>query len=232
MIAGREIFQKRKQLRSFNNIDDDHTFSAYKTTDVQVTSEPANPPGENAGSYFKPSHANGTSHTDISAKSYEPYTVNIAASIPMSPMHPMNPRSDRPAVLHNASMNSMHLRNRIAIEANTAAWGYTKVALLFFVSLLVTWVSEIFSSPGCSLVSFNLATPHYTKEALMLTMCFTGPILHQPRILADTSLVYACCLDLLSWYCTVPDGLLELGHIHHNFTCGLSVSFRRNLVAP
>lgn len=27
------------------------------------------------------------------------------------------------------------------MEANKAAWGYTKVALLFFVSLLVTWVS-------------------------------------------------------------------------------------------
>lgn len=165
VIAGREIFQKRKQLRSFNNIDDDHTFSAYKTTDVQVTSELANPPGENAESYFKPSHANGMSHSDVSAKSYEPYSVNIAASIPMSPMHPMNPRSDRPGVLHNTSVNSVHLRNRVAIEANTAAWGYTKVALLFFVSLLVTWVSKIFSSPGCSLVSFIVAAPHYTGQA-------------------------------------------------------------------
>ena len=33
-------------------------------------------------------------------------------------------------------------RSRAALEANTAAWGYTKVALLFFVSLLVTWVSD------------------------------------------------------------------------------------------
>ena len=32
-------------------------------------------------------------------------------------------------------------RNR-ANDANAAAWGYTKVALLFFVSLLVTWVSQ------------------------------------------------------------------------------------------
>lgn len=32
------------------------------------------------------------------------------------------------------------MHNRAAIEANAAAWGYTKVALSFFVSLLVTWV--------------------------------------------------------------------------------------------
>lgn len=50
-------------------------------------------------------------------------------------------------VIHSSSMNAAHIRNRIAIEANSAAWGYTKVALLFFVSLLVTWVSEILQSP-------------------------------------------------------------------------------------
>ncbi|MCJ1471255.1 hypothetical protein MMC07_009903 [Pseudocyphellaria aurata] len=120
-------------------VDDDHAFSAYKTTDVQVTSELASLPQESVGPYFK-SHGHGMGRSEVTAKSYEPYTVNIAASLPLSPMHPMNPRSARPAAVHNASVNSVHIRNRVAIEVNTAAWGYTKVALLFFVSLLVTWV--------------------------------------------------------------------------------------------
>ena len=36
---------------------------------------------------------------------------------------------------------AQYRRNRAALEANRAAWAYTKVALLFFVSLLITWVS-------------------------------------------------------------------------------------------
>ena len=155
--AGREIFKKRRQLRSFNNIDDDLSFSAVKTTDVQVTSELVSLPRENAG----------PASNDPSAKGYEAYSVNIAASMPMSPRHPMNPRSDRPVMIHGSSVNSMHIRHRIAIEANTAAWGYTKVALLFFISLLVTWVSEMFRSsrrPQVS-VSFHSGFSHYTRQA-------------------------------------------------------------------
>lgn len=159
VIAGREIFKKRQQLRSFNNLDDDHNFSAYKTTDVQVTSELASIARENAP-YFNSPQDEGISHSEISAKSYEPYTVNIAASIPMSPRHPMNPRSDRPSALHSASVNSVHVRNRIAIEANTAAWGYTKVALLFFISLLVTWV------PSSINRVYSLIHPSSTSIAL------------------------------------------------------------------
>lgn len=165
VAAGREIFKKRRQLRSFNNIDDDQTFSAYKTTDVHVTSELVSLPGESA-SYFNTSQANQPINSEISAKSYEPYTVNIAASMPMSPRHPMNPRSERPAVLQSASVNSVHIRNRVAIEANTAAWGYTKVALLFFISLLVTWVSGL--SRGHGWQQSRLVRPgwyHHVKRA-------------------------------------------------------------------
>ena len=70
-------------------------------------------------------------HSMGHGKSYEQYTVSIA-SVPLSP---------RPPVPHNVSTASMQTRsNRAAMEANRAVWGYTKVALLFFVSLLITWV--------------------------------------------------------------------------------------------
>ena len=39
------------------------------------------------------------------------------------------------------------------MEANAAAWGYTKVALLFFVSLLVTWASAPAPHPGHNQIS-------------------------------------------------------------------------------
>jgi len=54
------------------------------------------------------------------------YSVNITA---------------RPGLRHKTSsgMNTQR-KNRAALEANRAAFGYAKVAALFFVSLLVTWV--------------------------------------------------------------------------------------------
>lgn len=62
-------------------------------------------------------------------------------------------------------------KNNAALEANRAAWGYTKVALLFFVSLLVTWVS-IFS---------DLLTVGRLEQLLNLN-CFEGTVVHQSRI--------------------------------------------------
>lgn len=56
----------------------------------------------------------------------------------------------------------------------------------------------------------------------MLTIYFTGSILHQPGVLIDTSRVAVYFLDLHSGHRTVPDGFLELAHLHHNITCGLS----------
>ena len=72
--------------------------------------------------------------SDTNHKGYDQYSVTIG-SAPMGlkseVLLPMTPRS------HSAVAQRS---NRTAMEANRAAFGYTKVALLFFVSLLVTWV--------------------------------------------------------------------------------------------
>lgn len=133
-MAGREIFKKRKQLRAFNNfVGDTPQFSGYKTTDVQITRELVSQVRASAGSTLCPKDKLDLKDESNNNHGYEPYTVNIA-SVPLSP---------RPRISNGTSAASVHTtrHNRIAMEANTAAWGYTKVALLFFVSLLVTWVS-------------------------------------------------------------------------------------------
>lgn len=132
-MAGREIVKKRQQLRAFNVGGDDPNFTGFKTTDVQITREPARLAKRNGDGVFIPGHTKG-SQSACSSKSYEQYTVSIA-SVPLSP---------RPPVPHAMSTASMQTRNnRVAMEANTAVWAYTKVALLFFVSLLITWVSFV-----------------------------------------------------------------------------------------
>ena len=67
-------------------------------------------------------------------KSYDQYSVTIDSA-------PMGPRSEvPPSVTPRVHSTIGQQSNRAAMEANRAAFGYTKVALLFFVSLLVTWV--------------------------------------------------------------------------------------------
>lgn len=156
-MAGREIFKKRKQLRAFNNfVGDTPQFIGYKTTDVQITSELASQARVSAGSTLSPSNMPVVKPDSNNNHGYEPYTVNIA-SVPLSPW---------PRISHGTSAASVHTtrHNRTAMEANTAAWGYTKVALLFFISLLVTWVSTfLFSTSWTPLPPpSEISSPHQT----------------------------------------------------------------------
>lgn len=96
---------------------------------MKVTSELAHfavPIGELADVYIPP-NGRQSIKTTTSGQNYEQYSVNIASG---------------PAKYRRSRMSAQRNKNNAALEANTAAWGYTKVALLFFVSLLITWVSS------------------------------------------------------------------------------------------
>ena len=129
VMAGREIFAKRHQLRSFAvapmepigyaSLNNDP--SRYRVTnEYSVTSECAPNPMDAA--YV----ASGGKHSNSSDTSSNPkgYSVNITSA--------------RPSLPHKQS--SQQYKLKAAKEANRAAFGYAKVASLFFVSLLVTWV--------------------------------------------------------------------------------------------
>lgn len=138
-MAGREIFLNRKQLRAFNqrrgySMEIENPFDSYKTTEVNITSEVAPAAQKDVVST--------TVSTDVpsrapSSRGYDRYTVTIG-SAPLSPRIIMPPTPSGEALTYR--------KNKAAIEANTAAWGYTKCAVLFFVSLLITWVSHCLSN--------------------------------------------------------------------------------------
>ena len=77
-----------------------------------------------------------------STRGYDQYSVTIG-STPMSPSMQM---SSVTVMKSDGVEKGKNNRNR-ANDANAAAWGYAKVALLFFVSLLVTWVSQTLTVP-------------------------------------------------------------------------------------
>ncbi|KAL9127353.1 MAG: hypothetical protein Q9217_003767 [Psora testacea] len=153
LISGREIFQKRRELRAFNSSSHEDSWANLKTTQIAVTSELGNvlPLGTvaecfdpKAKSLTEPGH-----QFSRSTKDYEQYSVNIASP----------PVSVRPAMPQSLP-SVQHKKNKATIETNRAAWGYTKVALLFFVSLLVTWV------PSSANRLYALAHPGRTNIGL------------------------------------------------------------------
>ncbi|KAL8710865.1 MAG: hypothetical protein Q9220_004669 [cf. Caloplaca sp. 1 TL-2023] len=153
VISGREIFKKRRELRAFRDptqhlslsserLEVENPFTNFKVTEVEITHElaglsydghrfqqPGGPP--HVCPHVKQMNVGATS-----TKDYDQYSVKISSN-PMSPAFSPNMSSTSnagvPPVLQ-------YRNNKAAMEANTAAWGYSKVALLFFVSLLITWV--------------------------------------------------------------------------------------------
>lgn len=127
---------RRYELRAFSPgsrhaIDLENPFTSFKTTEIHITSELAPVPAKTSADVHSKLDV-----TEIEAigRGYDRYTVTIA-STPRTALPPTPPG------------DTVLLRQRsTTLEANTAAWGYTKIALLFFVSLLVTWVNTKLSS--------------------------------------------------------------------------------------
>lgn len=148
--AGREIYRKRKILRNFSLPDPDpmpilhDPFSSVKTTEVLVTTEVAATSTTTAG----PNQISNLNQIDLAplggrrtSSSHPPdpvYSVTISTA-------PNQHESMAEEVLAGPSASSTRspvnvLRRRAALEANNAAWSYTKCAILFFTAMLVTWL--------------------------------------------------------------------------------------------
>ncbi|KAF9870812.1 G-protein coupled receptor [Colletotrichum karsti] len=144
--AGREIYQKRKQLRDFSSSDPDQlnsfhdALTSMKTTEVYVTSETIDQPsgsigmasmtrrGSEAGP--KPRIPDAAYSVSISANRYDRHDAQVEAALPAEPVA-------AEAVTNQRPMNSARRRN---YELNNAAWSYTKCSILFFTVILITWV--------------------------------------------------------------------------------------------
>ncbi|KAL8710778.1 MAG: hypothetical protein Q9225_007238 [Loekoesia sp. 1 TL-2023] len=179
IMAGREIFRKREELRAFrqpSRASVEEPFSGSKTTEVSVTSELAafkipNPP-PNCFDAARPSTDNNNNphHNKSTATScppntgYEQYTTTINSSPPSSAAFDPSPRT-------SSHSTSAYKRYRAGLEANAAAWRYTKVALLFFVSLCVTWI------PSSINRVYDLAHPNRVSYPLNFVSAIVLPLM-------------------------------------------------------
>ncbi|KAH0548675.1 hypothetical protein GP486_007781, partial [Trichoglossum hirsutum] len=152
ILAGREIYQKRRQLRKFSHPGPleivDNPFVSTKTTKIEVTSEPAESRNPSITSLKPP---NQDAIRVLPSRAYMEYSITIESGANA----PKSPRIERP---------------RTALDANTAAWGYTRIAFLFFLALLITWVPSSFNRV------YSLVHPEKTNFPLNFVASLVLPL--------------------------------------------------------
>jgi len=122
----------------------ENPFTSFKTTEIHITSELATIVSPSMSKAYLSSDGRDDksdlfdgsgipSRTLSNNRGYDQYSITIGSA-------PMSPQFEAPQVTPARATMIQQRSSRAAMEANTAAWGYTKVALLFFVSLLITWV--------------------------------------------------------------------------------------------
>lgn len=173
--AGKAIYQKRRQLRDFDgsvdsNFEIGNPFepsSFTKVTEIQVTTESAiaatripNLARDSIGSRLQ---------RPFKTVPYSPYSVSVEAG---GAFEKLSGPTTTLKSIKNELLDSAPQRHAMVAEANSAAWVYTKYALLFFIALLVTWVSF---SPRLY-VDHEVNTNELYRRHRLLTECMHGLI--------------------------------------------------------
>jgi len=145
----------------------ENPFTSFKTTEIHVTSEPAGLPTS--------SNTNVSDKLDpkcrvMSSRGYEQYSIKIERG-PISQGPPPTP----------GTQAAVQRLNRTAMEANTAAWGYTKCALMFFVSLMITWVGLL---PVC--------TRPYLRDSFFPSSLAFRSLIQYSKIQANNPIQHRC----------------------------------------
>ncbi|KAH8161361.1 hypothetical protein CIB48_g6881 [Xylaria polymorpha] len=138
--AGGEIYRKRRQLRKLNSSSvgdgtDVEMFKleeAYpvKTTEISVTSEAATQPKADVHHIREPEPK--PAHESKGSTAYS-ITISSERERREPPPVPINPEASTTPAQVKARKRKNH-------DLNSAAWAYTKCAILFFTALAVTWL--------------------------------------------------------------------------------------------
>jgi hypothetical protein len=142
-------------------------FVSVKTTEIHVTSELADLPGRNASTH---SFALNESGRIVSTQSLNPYSVSIGAGPTTEVTSPQSSTFPRSSTSMKFGPEKNTRQMKAAMEANKAAFSYCKCALLFFASLLITWV------PSSINRVYSLAHPDAFPFPLLFVSSFVLPL--------------------------------------------------------
>lgn len=121
-MAGKVIWSKRRHLDGFLNPLNENPFTSTVTTEIEITHEER--------FINKDAGSQQTSDMSTEAEGFDPYTVDIQVVPTARQNHPV------PAALRLRTLT----RDAAESETNADAWLYARVAFLFFLALLITWV--------------------------------------------------------------------------------------------
>ncbi|KAF4628326.1 hypothetical protein G7Y89_g9824 [Cudoniella acicularis] len=117
-MAGKVIWSKRRHLDGFLNPLNENPFTNIVTTEIEITHEER--------SIVKDAESHGMSDLPPNV---DPYSVSIR-------VEPVARDRTLPAALRVRTLT----RDVAESETNAEAWLYARVAVLFFMALLITWV--------------------------------------------------------------------------------------------
>ncbi|KAG4029464.1 hypothetical protein MFRU_015g00090 [Monilinia fructicola] len=138
-MAAKVIWSKREHLKGFLNPLNENPFASTVTTEIEITYEER--------SIVKDAGDQGVSESNISS---DQYAVEIQAM-------PQQPQETQ--VYHVRRMRSL-TREAAESETNPEAWLYARVAILFFLAMIITWV------PASVNRIWQMANPKTTNFAL------------------------------------------------------------------
>lgn len=199
--AGKEIYKKRQQLMSFSNQRSNHImplkdpFQATKTTEIRVTSEAI----EDAE---QPLDLSRLGHRPTASDKPQ-YAVNIScyqAGDIVTPIASPNPESKSSLPKLPPSEQIHFSRPYITKEANIAAWSYTKVAILFFTAMLVTWI------PSTANRVYSVVNPGYISPGLQFASAFVLPLQGFWNAVIYTTTSWHACRKFFSGSLRSPKG--------------------------
>ncbi|PNS21595.1 MMS19 nucleotide excision repair [Sphaceloma murrayae] len=161
--AGIVIYQRRRQLSGFLNPLNENPFKAVVTTEVHVTSEPL---GEEGISSLPAPAVAALPFSDPRPQAQYQADVDVATDYTSNTSDKTVRYPDLPALLQVRS----YTRQVAQDSVNPEAWLYARVAFLFYIALIITWI------PSSINRIYSLARPGEVSFALSYMASFLFPL--------------------------------------------------------
>jgi hypothetical protein len=149
-MAGKVIWDKRRHLDGFLNPLNENPFTQIVTTEIEITHEER---------FIVKDDGSQTTTADR-PEPFDPYSVNVQVAPQPQTAHPL------PAPLRMRGLT----REIAKAETNAEAWLYARVAFLFFIALLITWV------PSSVNRVYAMVNPNKINFALNYVSSFVFPL--------------------------------------------------------
>ena len=128
-IVGRIAWRKRKDLPGFLNPLNEESLKNMVTTEIEIISRPR----QNSSPLSIRPHEGITINEQV--EDFDRYTVEVEAG--------QREAGRVPSVPANITKIKTITRNAALQETNAEAWLYARTSFLFFLALLITWVSPL-----------------------------------------------------------------------------------------